>query len=327
MEDTTIISRGARVRERPKVSVIMPAYNTAQFIVEALESVFTQTYADFEAIVVNDGSPDTVQMEEAIAPYRDRIVYIRQKNTRAAGARNTGIRHARGEFLAFLDSDDSLTPGALAVQMGKFAEDPSLDMIYGNALQFESVVGSGKRYMEVCPSIGAVTFSSMVKEDTQVCIVGAVVRKEVIEKAGLFDESLKRCDDYDMWVRIAHAGGRIAYHQTVVGNSRVGRPGSLGASELGMLEAAMEILSTLDKKVALSDEQKALVIRRVAFHKAHHDRVMTRVYLDRGDYQNATASLSRANSYFKSAKLGLVLLFMRRSPKLVRMISSVGNPR
>src|SRR5256885_9398759 len=81
----------------PKVSVIMPSYNTATFISESLESVFAQDYKDFEVIVINDGSPDTPELERVLEPYRDRIVYLKQENRRACGARNNGINQARGE--------------------------------------------------------------------------------------------------------------------------------------------------------------------------------------------------------------------------------------
>ena len=98
----------------PLVSVIIPAYMAAAYIHETLESVFRQTYRNFEVILINDGSPDTEDFERAIAPYRDRIIYIRQENGGPSAARNTGIRRARGEYLAFLDSDDVWYPTCLA---------------------------------------------------------------------------------------------------------------------------------------------------------------------------------------------------------------------
>lgn len=326
VDDGVTVSRGIHVRAQPKVSIIMPAYNTAPFIAEGLQSVFAQTYPDFEAIVINDGSPDTREMERAIAPYRDRIVYINQKNRRAAGARNTGIRHSRGDHLAFLDSDDLLTPDALAVQMRKFDEDPRLDMIYADAFLLGDAPNAGKTCMDACPSNGPVTFESLVEERTQVSIVCAVVRKTIVDSAGLFDECLRSWDDYDLWLRIAHAGARIAYHRAVVGSSRVGRPGSLGASELGTTKSAIEILAALDRKLPLSNEERTLVLRRIAFHQAHHDRLMTKVYLHQGDFKNAAASLAKANSYFKSRRMRLLLLALRSAPGLLRMMSKAREP-
>jgi glycosyltransferase involved in cell wall biosynthesis len=115
----------------PKVSIIMPAYNTADLIAASLDSVLAQSFQDFEIIVVNDGSPDTPDLERVLAPYLDKIIYINQENKRAAGARNTAIRRARGKFLAFLDSDDQWLPDHLSVQMELFEKDAELDLIYG----------------------------------------------------------------------------------------------------------------------------------------------------------------------------------------------------
>src|SRR5215472_371797 len=101
----------------PRISVIMPSYNTAHLIGGSLDSVFQQTFTDFEVVLVNDGSPDTPQLEKVLSPYLssypEKLIYIRQENKRCAGARNTAIGRARGEFLAFLDSDDSWTPDHL----------------------------------------------------------------------------------------------------------------------------------------------------------------------------------------------------------------------
>lgn len=96
----------------PKVSVIMPSYNTAALIGEALDSVFAQSYRDFEVIVINDGSPDTPDLERVLDPYRERILYLKQENRRACGARNNGISHAKGEYLTFLTA---MTVGPLDI--------------------------------------------------------------------------------------------------------------------------------------------------------------------------------------------------------------------
>ena len=80
----------------PRVSVVIPCYNTSNFVAETLKSVYSQTYKDFEVVVVNDGSPDTPQLERAIAPWRTRITYVHTENCGLAGARNNGIRASRG---------------------------------------------------------------------------------------------------------------------------------------------------------------------------------------------------------------------------------------
>src|SRR3981081_344033 len=105
----------------PRVSIIIPSYKTADLIAACLDSVFAQTFQDFEAIVVNDGSPDTPELEKVLQPFLDRLVYMSEVTKRAAGARNTAIAKARGEFLAFLDSDDTWLPNHLELQMNQFA--------------------------------------------------------------------------------------------------------------------------------------------------------------------------------------------------------------
>ena len=141
----------AAANSTPKISVIIPSYKTASLIARCLDTVMAQTYQDFEAIVVNDGSPDTPELEKVLEPYMDRIVYIKQQNKRCAGARNTAIKAARGEFLAFLDSDDTWYPEHLESQMKQFTDDPSLDLVYSDSL----LVGDPEReapFMVRCPT-------------------------------------------------------------------------------------------------------------------------------------------------------------------------------
>ena len=102
---------------RPAVSVIIPAFRASRDIPVALDSVFAQTFADFEVIVVDDGSPDSAELKAAIAPYRSRLQFIQQANRGAGAARNAGIRAARGRFIAFLDADDRWAPEFLARQV------------------------------------------------------------------------------------------------------------------------------------------------------------------------------------------------------------------
>ena len=111
------IKRGKNVLSSPRVSVVMPAYNAARFIPVALRSAEAQTFAGRELIVVNDGSPDTEQLEAALAPFFDDIVYVEQANLGAGPARNRAISLARGELIAFLDADDEWLPEFLAHQV------------------------------------------------------------------------------------------------------------------------------------------------------------------------------------------------------------------
>src|SRR5258708_13916994 len=116
------------------VSVVIPVYNSANNIAEALNSVLNQTFSKYEIIVVNDGSPDTPLLKRALEPFRQRIRYIQQENQGPSGARNAGILAARGKYVAFLDSDDRWLPSHLASQIEVLDARPSLALIYADAL-------------------------------------------------------------------------------------------------------------------------------------------------------------------------------------------------
>ena len=115
------------------VSVIIPAYNAAPFIKQTLDSVFAQTYPHYQVIVVNDGSPDTPELEQVLAPYMHRVIYIKQENRGLAGARNTGLRAAIGSLTAFLDADDIWMQGYLEEQTRFIREHTEYDLVYCNA--------------------------------------------------------------------------------------------------------------------------------------------------------------------------------------------------
>lgn len=298
----------------PRVSVIIPCYNTAPLIATCLDSVFAQTYRDFEAIVVNDGSPDTLDLEKALEPYMNRIAYIKQANKRCAGARNTGIAHARGEFLAFLDSDDSWFPRHLELQMKQFDEDPSLGLVYANSI----LVADPTRpidFMTKCPSDGPATFETIAVERCQIPIATVVVRKSAILRAGGFDESLARCDDYDMWLRTAFHGAKVGYIREVTANTAPGaRPGSLGQSNARMIEAYWQILKNADRKLPLTESQRKLVRERAAEIHARYLLEEGKNDLSARNFVQARQRFAEANCYFKKPQLSLFLLGLRLAP-------------
>src|ERR1700756_479405 len=130
--ETQLSNGETATSESPLVSVVIPAFNAARYIPATINSVLSQTLRQFEILVVNDGSPDTSELEFALKPYAGRIRYIKQTNRGPAAARNTGIREARGKYTAFLDSDDLWFPEHLASQVLMLERDPSLGLTYSN---------------------------------------------------------------------------------------------------------------------------------------------------------------------------------------------------
>jgi glycosyltransferase involved in cell wall biosynthesis len=182
----------------PKVSVIIPTYNRLAFLKEAVDSVLQQNFEDFELIVVDDGSTDGTA--EAIRQYGGRVKFISLPDNRGvSAARNRGILHARGKYIAFLDSDDLWVKGKLKIQVDFLDENPQYPLCYTD----EIWIRKGKR---VNPMIKHSKYSGWIFEKClPLCIISpssAVMRKVLFSKVGLFDEALTICEDYDFWLRV-----------------------------------------------------------------------------------------------------------------------------
>jgi len=303
----------------PEISVIIPAYNTAKLIRSCLDSVFAQSYSNFETIVVNDGSPDTPELEKTVTPYLGRIVYIKQENKRAAGARNTAIRNAKGTFLAFLDSDDAWLPEHLASQMKLFQRDPTLDLVYADTL----VVGDPSRvwnFMDRCPSRGEATFCALIVERCQIPISTVVVRRDALVRAGFFDESLPCFDDYDMWLRTAFCGGKIGYTRIVQARSSGRRPGSLSESIHKIVAAYWLILEKTLQTLPLSRDERDVVTNRLAESKATFQMEEAKRQLCVGQFEKARGLFREANRYFRRPDVNLAVFALGIAPAATRKV-------
>lgn len=304
----------AATPRHPLVSVIIPAYNVAPYIGEALDSVFAQTFTDYEIIVVNDGSPDIDDLDRVVAPYLNRITYLKQENRGLAGARNRAIRAAQGSLIALLDADDAWLPNYLEVQVRLLQDDQSIDVLYSNAVIFGNALEQNKRFMDLCPSEGEVTFERLMSQECNV-MVSAIMRREAIERAGLFDESLRSVEDFDLWVRIVKQGGRIAYHRQVLVRYRR-RPGSLSSDPIWMCK---HILRVLDKTRAMNlsaSERAALERAHLRFHATLRLHEGKRAFFE-GNTNGAIEGLTEAHRFFRDRKTALTLKLLRFAPRLL----------
>jgi glycosyltransferase involved in cell wall biosynthesis len=302
------------------VSVIMPAYGVAEYIGAALDSVLYQTFTDYEIIVINDGAPDTVELEAVLERYRDRIVYLKHENRGLSEARNTAIRVARGRYLALLDPDDLWEPEYLAAQVGLLESDPTIDAVYPNALLFGETVNAGKTYMDICPSEGEVTFESLIIERCQVAIF-VTARKEAVVRAGMFDPSIRISGDFDLWLRMVKQGARIVYTRDVLARRRC-RPDALSANRAGLHE---DILRIFDKaeKYDLTPAERLTVGRERAKHQAMVHLYKGKRAFVAGDFNAAVGYLKSANAFFKSRKLAVVAIALRFAPHLLLRVQNL----
>lgn len=182
----------------PLVSVIIPTYNRAAMVGQAVESVLAQTYSDFELIVVDDGSTD--ETDKVLSAYRDRIRLLQQSNRGVSAARNHGIRNAKGRLIAFLDSDDLWLPEKLSRQAAFFERYPESLICQTEEIWIRNGrrVNPKKRHRKLSGDIFGPSL--------ELCLVSpsaVMLRKVLFDEIGLFDEELPACEDYDLWLRVS----------------------------------------------------------------------------------------------------------------------------
>ena len=193
---------------RPRVSVIIPAHNSAPFIAEAIEGVLVQTYRDFEIVVVDDGSND--HTGNVVKQFGSAVHYHRQSNQGVAAARNAGIQLTAGEFVCLLDADDVWMPEKLARQLEFIAAHPDVGLLFSDAFEFEG------NTIHKASILATMTFG--VEAKSQVPIPDAfrkllisnfiptssvMIRRSCFAVTGLFDAALPNAEDRDMWLRLA----------------------------------------------------------------------------------------------------------------------------
>jgi glycosyltransferase involved in cell wall biosynthesis len=189
----------------PKISVIIPVYGHAEYVVEALESVFSQSYTDFEVIVVNDGSPDA--SETVLSPYirSGQIRYILQENQGVAAARNHGLSLSTGEYVAFLDDDDVWPRDKLAAQVEQIENSDAV--MVGGTYQVLAACDS----LQVAQSCSKYEFQVLKTLDfflgNPFASPGQVlIRKSALHVIGGYDEAVWGVDDLDLWIRLSRVG-------------------------------------------------------------------------------------------------------------------------
>lgn len=184
----------------PVISVIMPAYNAEHTILAAINSVQQQTFSDFELIVINDGSSDkTLEIVKKITD--DRLKVFSYNNAGAAVARNRGLAHATGEFIAFLDADDLWTTDKLELQLTALQKHPEVGVAYS----WTTFVDEKGDFLYLQPPVyfeGNV-YSQLLVKSFLSCGSIPLIRRQAIESIGIFDPDLKSAHDWDYWIRLA----------------------------------------------------------------------------------------------------------------------------
>ena len=194
----------------PRVSVIIPTYNHRDYVLQTLDSVFAQTFTDYEIIVINDGSPD--DSAEVLRPLANagKIRYFEQPNAGQSAARNRGLAQATGEFIAFLDDDDLWPPDKLRWQV-EFLQDHADAVMVGGALQ--QIGADGEALGKTFYPAKSVTFETLFRGNPFFSPGQVLIRAVAMKQVGGLDEKLWGTDDYDLWFRLSEIGALGVSHR------------------------------------------------------------------------------------------------------------------
>lgn len=185
----------------PEITVVIPLYNGKKYISETIKSVLSQTYGNYETVVVDDGSTDG-SFEILETSFKGRIRYFRQENSGISAARNKGIAEARGEFIAFLDHDDKWLPEKLEKQMGLFRNNPETGLVYSNSFITDENGARHGTIFDIQPPYRGKVFYKLLKADFMP-VATVMVKKNVIDQAGVFSGNFSVAEDWDLFLRIS----------------------------------------------------------------------------------------------------------------------------
>jgi glycosyltransferase involved in cell wall biosynthesis len=209
----------------PLVSVIIPSYNAGQYIKEAIDSALDQTYKGIEILVIDDSSTDNTK--EILAPYigAGKIIYISQKNAGPSMARNNGIAHSRGKYIAFLDSDDIFLPKKIEHQVAYLETHPECDASYCDLYHFWDMEPDKLFKLDYRYYSGADVLPNLIKR-CFIAPLALMIRKDAIDRFGAFNTSFRRSEDLEFFVRLASHGANFVFLDEVLAKLRLRREGN-----------------------------------------------------------------------------------------------------
>ena len=242
------------------ISLIIPCYNQAKFLVEAVESIAGQNYQNLEILLVNDGSTDETEViAKKLASQHKNIRFFSQVNKGPSSARNVALKEAQGEYILFLDADDFLVTNQLFTLSDFLQKNQEVSIVYtaGRYIGESSLVA--KRSEDLWGDYTTDPLTSLLTRGNFILIHSAMFRRDLLGKVGLFDESLWRLEDWDFWLRCAEHGAKFAYLPGIQVPYRIHGENST-ESGLKMVEARIMVLKKLLQTANLQPEQREVII-------------------------------------------------------------------
>ncbi len=237
-----------------KISVIIPTYNRKKTLARAIQSVINQSLSPFEILIIDDGSNDGT--EEWVKENFQNIKYIYQNNHGVSSARNIGIENAYGDWVAFLDSDDEWLPNKLYEQVKAIDSNPEMKFFHTNEIWIRN--GVRVNQMKKHKKYGGYIFEKCL-DICRVSPSSVLIQKEVFDNIGIFDESLRVCEDYDLWLRITSKYPVVFLDKPLI-YKYGGHADQLSKVNDGIESYRIQSLEKIIKSGFLSDEQKVKAV-------------------------------------------------------------------
>jgi glycosyltransferase involved in cell wall biosynthesis len=297
------------------VSVIMPAYNVSAYIGAAVDSVKAQTVADWELLIVDDGSTDqTYDMARRAAAGDARIRLLQKRNGGISTARNMAMAASTGEFIAILDSDDVWEPTYLAEQLALFTQHPETDVVTGNGWFLGSRLDGqlARPFPDTRPQP---TLQTMLADETSIFIM-SVFRRRVYAAIGGFDETMRSNEDYDYWLRAAYAGFRFRRNDRPLGHYRR-RDDSVSATDVTMLTGILRVYGKLRPLLADRPAELRILDAQTARFEREALAARARIALTSGDAAGAATHLSELYAQGGGPAIAVASFLARRMPRLL----------
>lgn len=274
----------------PKVSIIIPTFNSAHYVLDALKSVLAQSYQDFEVLIIDDGSSDNTKelLQPFVAADPDRIFYFYQDNQGLACARNTALAKARGEFIALLDADDIYLPERLAKTVAVLEDDADVCLAHANIIKMAEngdALGVVERQKSF---LSGDIFENIFLRKAHMACPTVLFRKSCYEEFGGFDPQLARlgCEDRELWLRFAQKY-KMQYVDEPLAHYRVSAT-SMSKNKEKMMEARLYVVN----KFAPLDCKEKRFLRNAALAK---------IYRDVGDEFLFAHDFAQAKNYYSKA--------------------------
>ncbi|MGE3520252.1 MAG: glycosyltransferase family 2 protein [Vicinamibacterales bacterium] len=297
-----------------------PAYNAAPYLAACIESVLGQSFADIEMLVVDDGSTDrTSEVLTAFAARDARVRGFRGPNRGVSHARNVALRHARGRFVALLDADDEWDPLFLEEQLAIVRRHPDVAIVTGNALNAGGGTIDGQPVRPWPAQPRELRFIDLIEHEDAMFIM-SLVRREVFEAVGGFNEGLERSEDYELWLRAAAVDLRIVTNPKPLGRYRR-RHDSATADQMALFES---LLRVLDRARTFRERPRAAELAAIdrQRHRLHASSLLLKgkQALLRGQFVEARSHFRELHHLGKGERFRLVASALQLAPTAVRAL-------